>query len=117
MHYSDKHKISWLLILIITFGSLQTVLSGDIDLKNPTTNCHSLKIQTSEADFKHNNEKSTVDYCQNFSACVAHYNCAPIQPSTLSQLSARVLVHLEDLAGNVALISRYPGLLKRPPKV
>ena len=106
-----------MLILILTVGSVQNAFAIDLEQIHPAANCHFSLSQSPESSIGNSNENSTNNYCQDLSVCVAHYNCAPLLPSVLSQLPARVLVQLADLAGNAVVSTRYPRLFKRPPKV
>lgn len=116
MPYSRRLFISRLMILIMSIGSIQIAFAGNVDPEHSAKHCQFLSLQASESSTLNSSEHDTVNYCQDHTVCVSHSNCAPFLTSILFELSAPVLVLAEDLASKVALSTRYPRLLKRPPK-
>ena len=57
------------------------------------------------------------DECSDHSACAVHYSCAPLQSSSVLAIAARIVVHRAILIGDSRITTRYPGILKPPPKV
>ena len=117
MHYTVNRFISGLLILIMTIGPVQIAFAIDYEQIRPADNCRISMNHAAEYGIGNSDEITMIDYCLNCSVCVAHYNCAPLLPSVLSQLTARVYVHPADPTGDTVVSTRYPGLFKRPPKV
>ena len=116
MPYSRRLLISRLMILIMSIGAIQIAFAGNIDSEHSAKHCQFLSLQTSESNTLNSSEHDTIDYCRDHTVCISHNNCAPFLTSNLFELSAPVLVLSEDLASKVAISTRYPRLLKRPPK-
>jgi hypothetical protein len=115
MRYSHRLFISRLMILIMSLGSIQIAFAGSLDAEHSAKHCQFLSVQASESSALNSGEHD-INYCQNHAVCVSHSNCASFLTSNLFELSAPVLMLAEDLASKVALSTRYPSLLKRPPK-
>jgi hypothetical protein len=97
-------------------ASLQIAFAENLDPEHSAKHCQFLSVQASESSTLNSSEHDTINYCQDHAVCVSHSNCAPFLTSSLIELSAPVLVLSEGLASKVALSTRYPRLLKRPPK-
>jgi len=61
--------------------------------------------------------KPFFDECADHSACAVHYSCAPLQSSSVLAIAARIVVHRVISIGNSRITTRYPGILKPPPKI
>ena len=116
MPYSRRLFISRLMILIMSIGSIQIAFAGNVDPEHSAKHCQFLSLQASESSTLSSSENDIINYCQDHTVCVSHSNCAPFLTSNLFELSAPMLVLAEDLVSKVALSTRYPRLLKRPPK-
>jgi hypothetical protein len=116
MRYSHRLFISWLMILIMFIGPVQVTFAGNLEPDNPAQNCQFLSIQTSESGTSISSEQVTVSHCQGHTVCVSHINCVTFLTSKLFEFSTPVLMLAQDLASKVTVSTRYPRLLKRPPK-
>ena len=116
MPYSRRLFISRLMILIMSIGSIQIAFAGNVDQEHSAKHCQFLSVQASEPSSLNSSEHDTMNYCQDHTVCLSHSNCAPFLTSDLFELSAPVLMLTEDLASKAGLLTRYPRLLKRPPK-
>ena len=61
--------------------------------------------------------KPFFDECADHSACAVHYSCAPLQSSSMLAIAARIVLHRAISIGNSRITTRYPGILKPPPKI
>ena len=104
------------MILIISIGSNQIAFSENLDPEHSAKPCQLLSAQALESRTLNSNEQDDINYCIDSTVCVSHSNCAPFLILDLFELSTPVLVKLEDLGSKVALSTRYPRLLIRPPK-
>ena len=116
MRYSRRLFISRLMILIMSIVSIQIAFAENLVPEHSAKHCQFLSVQASEPSTLNSSEHDTINYCQDLTVCVPHSNCAPFLTSNLFELSVPVMVLSEDLASKVALSTRYPRLLKRPPK-
>jgi len=104
------------MIFIMSIGYLQIAFAENLDPGHSAKHCQTLSVAATESSTLNSSEHDTSNYCQDHPVCVSHSNCAPFLTSNLFELSAPVLVLAEDLTSKVALSTRYPRLLKRPPK-
>jgi hypothetical protein len=111
-----RKLISWLLILIISTAPFQSSIAMHFDMNTPVQDNQVLVTQSQEAVSTSDGQSCIVNFCQSLSACAAHLNCNLVTSSSPLQLSAsaRFLYHL--LIGDVSVSTRFPDLLKRPPK-
>ena len=105
------------MILIMTLSSLQVVAANSSDATYNATNCAMSSTQSFDSNTAGNYEKDSVNYCQGLAVCAVHYSCVPLQSSSLLQVTTQMLVHLAASLENVAVSTRYPSRLERPPKV
>jgi len=111
----DK-MISWLLILIISTGPFQSSIAMHFDMNAPAQDNQVLVVQPRETASTSDSQGRIVNFCQSLSACAAHLNCNPVASSSPPQLSAHAQFFYHLLIGNVSVSTRYPDLLKRPPR-
>jgi hypothetical protein len=114
--FSVAKLISWLLILILSTGPFQSSIAMPFDLSAPGRANQVLVVQSQEILFASDGQSCIVNFCQLLSACAAHLNCNPITSSSSPQLSAHAQFFYHLLIGDVSVSTRFPGLLKRPPK-
>jgi hypothetical protein len=108
--------ISWLLILILSTGPFQSSIAMNVDLSDFDQDNQVLVVQSQETAFCSDGQSCVVNFCQLLSACAAHLNCNLITSSSSLQLSAQVLFFYPVLIGNITVPTRFPDLLKRPPR-
>ena len=108
--------ISWLLILILSTGPFQSSIAMPFDLNAPDQANQVLVVQSQEIPFANDGQRCIVNFCQLLSACAAHLNCNPITSSSSPQLFAQAQFFYHLSIGNVAVSTRFPDLLKRPPR-
>ena len=111
----DK-MISWLLILIISTGPFQSSIAMHFDLNDPDLDSQVLVAQPQETVSSSDRQSCIVNLCQSLSACAAHLNCNPFTSSSSLQLSAQAQFFYHILIGDISVSTRFPDLLKRPPK-
>ena len=114
---SGTNMISWLLMLIMVSGPFQASVAMDSNL-NTQDREKTLTIQFQEAaaDREGNHCIAESSYCQPLSACTAHFNCTPISLTSPPQISLQVQFYHHDLVADIAVSTRFPDLLKRPPR-
>ena len=61
--------------------------------------------------------KPFFDECADHSACAVHYSCAPLQSSSVLAIATQIVLHRAISIGNSRITTRYPGILKPPPKI
>ena len=113
---SGRSVISWLLVLIMVTGPFQTSFA-----MHSNSNTHDREIRALAAQFQQTADDSEehhciAEYCQPRSACAAHFNCTAVGLNSSPQLSAQAQFYHHDLIADVAVSTRFPGLLKRPPR-
>jgi hypothetical protein len=108
--------VSWLLILIISTGPFQSSIAMHFDMNAPAQDNLVLVTQPQEAASTSDSQSCIVNFCQSLSACAAHLNCNPVASSSPPQLSAHAQFFYPLLIGDVSVSTRFPDLLKRPPK-
>ena len=113
---SAVKMISWLLILILSTGPFQSSVAMHFDMNAPAQDNQVLVTQPQETASTSDSQSCIVNSCQSFSACAAHLNCNPVTSSSSLQLSAHAQFFYHHLIGNVSVSTRFPDLLKRPPK-
>jgi hypothetical protein len=111
-----RKMISWLLILIISTGPFQSSIAMHFDANAPVQDNHVLVTQPQEAASTSDSQSCIVNFCQSLSACAAHLNCNLVTSSSPPQLSAPGQFFYHLLIGDVSVSTRFPDLLKRPPK-
>jgi hypothetical protein len=113
---SVAKMISWLLILILSTGPFQSSIAMHFDFNAPGQDNQILVAQPQETVFTSDRQNCIVNFCQLLSACAAHLNCNPITSSSSPQLFAQAQFFYHLSIGNVAVSTRFPDLLKRPPR-
>jgi hypothetical protein len=108
--------ISWLLILILSTGPFQSSIAMPFDLSALGRANQVLVVQSQEILFASDGQSCIVNFCQLLSACAAHLNCNSITSSSSPQPFAQAQFFYHLSIGNVAVSTRFPGLLKRPPR-
>ena len=111
-----RNLVSWLLILIISTGPFQSSMAMHFDLNAPDQDNQVLVIQPQETAFASDRQGCIVNLCQSPSACAAHLNCNPFTSSSPLQLSAQAQFFYHVLIVDVSVSTRFPDLLKRPPR-
>jgi hypothetical protein len=111
-----RNLVSWLLILIISTAAFQLSIAMHFDANASAQDNKALVSQPQETASNNDSQICIVNLCQSLSACAAHLNCNPVTSSSLPHLSAhaRLIYHL--LIGDVSVSTRFPDLLKRPPR-
>ena len=112
---SSRGMISWLLILIMISGPLQASFTTH-SLNTLDRETQALVAQYQEATVDSEGHQCIAENCQPQSACAAHFNCTPISLTNPPQLSVQMQIYHHHLITDVALSTRFPNLLKRPPK-
>jgi hypothetical protein len=111
-----RNLVSWLLILIISTGPFQSSIAMHFDMNAPAQNNQVLVTQPQEAASTSDSQSCIANFCQSFSTCATHLNCNPVASSSPPQLSAYAQFFYQLLIGDVSVSTRFPDLLKRPPK-
>ena len=111
-----RKLVSWLLILIISTAPFQSSIAMHFDANAPVQDNQVLVTQPQKAASASDRQSCIVNFCQSLSACAVHLNCNLVTSSSPPQLfaPARFFYHL--LIGDVSVFTRFPDLLKRPPK-
>ena len=113
---SCRGTISWLLILIMISGPFQasTAMHANMDRADREARSHMALFADTTVDI--NKHHCITEQCQQSSDCTTHFNCSPISLVNSSQLSWQVQIYHHDLIPNVAVSTRFPAPLKRPPR-
>jgi hypothetical protein len=111
-----RKLVSWLLILILSTGPFQSSIAMHSDMNAPVQDNQVLVVQPGESIYTSDSQSCIVNFCQSLSACAAHLNCNPVTSSSPLQLSAHAQFFYHLLIGDVSVSSRFPDLLKRPPR-
>ena len=114
---SAVKMISWLLILILSTGPFQSSIAMHFDINAPAQNNQVLATQPQETAPNSDSQSCIVNFCQSLSVCAAHLNCNPVASSSSPQLFAPAQFFYHLLIGDVSVSTRFPDLLKRPPKI
>lgn len=111
MRSSLRKIVSWLMILIITFSSIQAASALDARQINPDPECHFIDPQPSAPGIV-----DSGNDCQHHSICITHCQFVSIYALAPMRLSLPAPTRLKRSADNSPLITRYPDQLTRPPK-
>ena len=111
----DK-MISWLLILIVSTVPFQSSIAMNFDMNVPVQDNQVLVTQHQETVSTSDSQSCIVNFCQSLSACAAHLNCNLVTSSSRPQLFAPAQFFYHLPIGDVVVSTRFPDLLKRPPK-
>jgi len=113
---SGRSMISWLLTLIMITGPLQASFTMHSNLNSQDRETQALVVQLQETAVDSEDHHCVAEYCQPLSTCTAHFNCTPISLPGPPQLSVQMRFYHHELIANVAISTRFPDLLKRPPR-
>jgi len=113
---SYRGMISWLLILIMISGPFQASTAMHANMGTADREAWSHMVQFTDATVDIEEHQCITEQCQQSSDCATHFNCSPISLVNSSQLSLQVQIYHHDLISNVAVSTRFPDLLKRPPR-
>ena len=111
-----RKLVSWLLILIISTAPFHSSIAMHFDMNASAQDNQVLVTQPQEAVSTSDGQSCIVNFCQSFAACAAHLNCNLVTSSSPLQLSAPAQFFYHHLIGDVVVSTRFPDLLKRPPK-
>jgi hypothetical protein len=111
-----RNLVSWLLILIISTAPFQSSIAMHFDANAPAQDNQVLVSQPQETASTNDSQSCIVNLCQSLSACAAHLNCTLVTSSSPLQLSAPAQFFYHLLIGDVSVSTRFPDLLKRPPR-
>ena len=111
-----RKLVSWLLILIISTGPFQSSMAMHFDMNASAQDNQILVAQPQETVSTSDSQSCIVNFCQSLSACAAHLNCNIVTSSSPLQLTAPAQFFYHLLIGDVLVSTRFPDLLKRPPK-
>lgn len=113
---SCRGMISWLLILIMIVGPFQasTAMHANMDTADREAWSHMAQFTDATVDIEEH--QCITEQCQQSSDCTTHFNCSPISLVNSPQLSIQIQIYHHDLISNVAVSTRFPDLLKRPPR-
>lgn len=113
---SCRGMISWLLILLMINGPFQasTAMQANMDRADREAWSHMTKFADATVDIE--DHHCITEQCQQSSDCTTHFNCSPISLVNSLQLSWQVQIYHHNLISNVAVSTRFPALLKRPPR-
>ena len=115
-----RQFFSRLLILVMAIGPVQITMAIDLDQHNQAMNCQMSQAQQVGITVNNTDENCTSDYsghCVDLSVCVVQYNFSSFYSANSFLLMSRAVTHTKFIPDNDAVSSRYPELLKRPPKV
>ena len=113
---SGRSMISWLLMLIMVTGPFQASFAMHSNSNTPDRETQALAAQFQQAGGDSEQHHCIAEYCQPLSACAAHFTCTPMDLNSTPQLSVQAQFYHHDLIADVAVSTRFPGLLKRPPR-
>ena len=113
---SSRSVISWLLTLIMITGPLQASFATHSNFNTHDKVTQTLVIQFQETAVDSEEHHCIAGYCQPLSACTAHFTCTPINLTSPPQLSVQMQFYHHYLITDVAVSTRFPNLLKRPPR-
>ena len=111
-----RKVVSWLLILIISTAPFQSSMAMHFDANAPVQDNQVLVTQPQEAASASDSQSCIDNFCQSLSACAAHLNCNPVTSSSSPQLFAPAQFFYHLPIGDIVVYTRFPDLLKRPPK-
>jgi hypothetical protein len=111
-----RKLVSWLLILILSTAPFQSSIAMHFDANASVQDNQVLVTQPQEAASTSDSQSCIANFCQSFSTCASHLNCNPVASSSPPQLSAYAQFFYQLLIGDVSVSTRFPDLLKRPPK-
>jgi hypothetical protein len=120
MNLLTRQFFSRLLILIMTISPVQMTMAIDLDQHNQAVNCQVSQAQLPDTTISNTSGGCTSEYgehCVDLSVCGAQFNFSSLYSSKSFLLITRAVTHTKFTADNDAVSSRYPELLKRPPKV
>lgn len=104
--------------LIIAVSAMPSAFAMGFDLSNPASNCQLVTLQYSELDAEENKGNKHGADCRIDSSCISYCPFASVLPSAPVHLMFRdIILKKTTLVSNDTIITRYPQLLKRPPKV
>jgi hypothetical protein len=111
-----RNLVSWLLILMISTAPFQSSIAMHFDMNAPAQDNQVPVAHPQETVSTSDSQSCIVNFCQSHSTCAAHLNCNLVTSSNPSQLSVPAQFFYHLLIGDVVVSTRYPDLLKRPPK-
>ena len=112
-----KKLCAGLMTMILVFAYMPIASAISADSTKLFSDCnYSLSVAPAEHHVSAGGEPFH-DECADHSACAVHYSCTPLQSSSVLAIAARIVVHRAILIGDSRVTTRYPGILKPPPKV
>ena len=121
--YTYKHQkvsgrsiFSWLLVLIMISGPFQASIAMHPNLNTQDGGNQVLVAQCQETTVDDGELHCTVGHCQSLSSCATHFSCTPISLTSSPQISLQAQFYHHDPVADVAVSTRFPDPLKRPPR-
>jgi hypothetical protein len=103
------------MILMLTIGLLPNAVAGNLDPHGAKPG-QLVSVLASAPSSLNSCDHDTINYCQDRPVCLSQCSYVALPGSNLFELSIPALVLVADPDSKVALSTRYPGLLKRPPE-
>jgi len=113
---SCRGTISWLLILVMISGPFQasTAMHANMGKADGHPLIHMAQFAGAKVDLEE--PRCITEQCPQSSHCATHFNCSPISLVNSLQSSLQIPIYHHHPIPNVAVSTRFPDLLKRPPK-
>jgi hypothetical protein len=111
-----RRALSWFLFLIIATAPLQPSAAMNTDSNHPGQDDQDLVTQTRETALASEGQNCVVIFCHSLSACAAHFHCTPGVSSSALPLFVQAQFFHHPMIANASLTTRFPDLLKRPPR-
>jgi len=108
MFFLTKPFISWILVLMVSFSSVQVSMAADFNPDSHGTNCQ-MTDMNKDCALNHD------EHCQNHVSCVGHTSSF-FQISSQTQLNISKPSSIKFTIDNERVQAQYPELLKRPPR-
>jgi hypothetical protein len=119
MNLFTRQFFSRLLILIMTISPVQITMAVDLDQHNQAMNCQVSQAQLSSTGVNSLSGDCTSNHsghCVDLSVCGAQYNFTSYSSNSFLLIS-RAATHTKYMPDDDLVSTRYPELLKRPPKI
>ena len=113
----SKHFFSWLLVLMMIISPVQVSLAIDIDQHDHAPKCQMPMDADSSIGDSMNCAMQHDEHCQEHADCVGQFNSSSLQPPYSFLLTPGASKQLKFIIQNDTVLSVYPSLLKKPPKV
>lgn len=104
------------MVLILTLGPMQVTSAKGFDSAYQVSSCTLALTDSLNPDLNNNVDETAVKTCHGFSACAAHFNCAPLQFSTVLTTTVQVAMRCAISIDSERISTRYPPIPQHPPQ-